>query len=722
MGPLLLAVIGLIATSAAAIALEISVMHKVQCVELTFGRDITPDVMKAVVDRLAGLHRGARVALDVVADHDGIHHLLRSDEATIDTLRASLRALIPTLRLAPVPPGMTPEARFTYGRSLQLRGRLGVIREDLPVETATALLAAMQPLGKGERLLLRWVIRSARPLAVPANGQSAVESEERRRVRAKNQSGIIRARGIIAVHTGHPQRAAHLLARVNSVLRARATAYGRLTSVPRWRVQLAWDLEKRTFLLMDRYSSAEFAPLLAWPVAAPVLPGLQLGTSPQRIPSASIPSKGGLVLGTATWPGLQRPIVQPITGALSHSLYAGPTGVGKSTLITNLVVDQMQSGRAVCLLDGKGDTVSAVLERVPQGRERDVVVLDCAETGSQPGIRLFGDGEPELAADVVLGVLSDLFKDNWGVLSERYLRAALVAVSHDPHGTLAEVPYVYSDAGYRRKLVGQLQDSVAKATLLGLEEMSAADRQHQLSSSFNKLSTLLGRPIIRTVLGQAEPKLDFSAALSQRKIVLISINPMRVGAAASRLVGAIVVYALFQAVQKRIALPAAKRHPVLVFVDEPKALGDLPIPLDALLEQARGLGVGIGLAPQGVTQLPKSIRDAALTNVGTRVVFRQNADDAQLLARDLAGVSADDLGELGPFEAVARIALSAGNIAPPVTIKTAPVAPPTSDAAVIRSAASERWGRSLEEVDEALNKRHNTTTEQVPVGRRRRQT
>jgi hypothetical protein len=199
---------GVFTTGAAVVALELSLMHRVQSVEMTFGRDITPDIMKAVVDRLAGLHQGARVALDVIADADGVHHLLRSDQATIDTLRASLRALIPTLRLTPAPAGMSPEATFIYGRTIQLRGRLGVIREDLPTETAGALLAALQPLGKDERILLRWVVRSSRPVTVPSNGQANIESEERRRIRDKNQSGVVRARGVIAVQSGHPDRAA----------------------------------------------------------------------------------------------------------------------------------------------------------------------------------------------------------------------------------------------------------------------------------------------------------------------------------------------------------------------------------------------------------------------------------------------------------------------------------------------------------------------------------
>jgi hypothetical protein len=472
---------------------------------------------------------------------------------------------------------------------------------------------------------------------------------------------------------------------------------------------------------MDRYASGELAGLLAWPVNAPVLPGVALGTSPQLMPSSRLPNRGR-VLGTATWPGSERPIAQPLVGALSHSLVAGPTGVGKSTLITNQIASDVAAGRGVVLIDGKGDTAQAILERIPANRLGDVIVLDTAQPGPQPGIQLFGSTEPELAADVVLGVLADLFKDSWGPLSERYLRAGLVAVAHDPDGTLADVPYVYSDPAYRRKLVAQLHDPLARATFAAFEEMSAGERQHQLAASFNKLGTLLGRPIIRTVLGQPQPKLDFYRVLRGQHIVIVSLNPMRVGSPAARLIGAVTLFALFQAVQGRIAVPETKRRPFLVYIDEPKALGDLPMPLDSLLEQARGLGVGVTLAPQSIAQLPKSVREAALTNVATRIVFRQDADDARLLARDLRGITPEELGDLGAYEAVARIGLGPGDLAAPVTIKTTQRGKPLSDPVQLRKASSERWGVSLKDVDYALAEKHRPAAKSAPVGRKRRTT
>jgi hypothetical protein len=705
-----------VAATLAAIVWRERLGREWQTVRLQFGRDVTDESVVAVVECLAGLPSDRTVVLDVEAGHDGVSHYLSSDRATLDGLRGSLRALLPSLRLVA---DKERPVRFTSGRVLRLRGRLGVLRSDGIPETSAGLLAAMQPLGKSERMLLRWWVRPGRAVMVPhVERGKPLDAETLRLLRAKNARGIVRACGLIAVRTGNRKRAWHLQARTLSVLRTRLTPYGQVRSAARAERLLARLLDRRHLWFGDRYSASELAGLLAWPVDAPVLPGVTLGTSPLFMPSPRLPQRG-CVLGTATWPGAERTVAQPLRGALSHTLIAGPTGVGKSTLLTNLVTGDLTAGRGVLLIDGKGDTAEAVLARVPVERRGDVIVLDCAFGGPQPGFKPFGSGEPELAADVLLGVMSDLFRDSWGPLSERYLRAGLLAVAHDRSGTLTDVPFVFSDPAYRRRLVGRLRDPLTRATFAAFESMSAGERAHQLAAPLNKLGTLLSRPVVRTVLGQVQPRLDFARVLRERQVVIVSLAPARVGAPAARLIGALTVFALFQAMQARTALPEAARTPFFVYVDEPRALGDLPMPLDALLEQARGLGVGVTLAPQSMSQLPKAVREAALTNAATRIVFRQHADDAHLLARDLPGVSAEELGDLAAFEAVARVGLGPGDVAPLVSLKTPPLGPVVSDPKALREASAQRYGVSLDEVDEALMARHQAEAG-APVGRRRR--
>ena len=358
-----------------------------------------------------------------------------------------------------------------------------------------------------------------------------------------------------------------------------------------------------------------------------------------------------------------------------------------------------------------------------------MIVLDPAAGGPVPGLRVFAHGDdPELAADVVLGVLRDLFRDHWGVRSDQWLRAGLVTLGHDPAATLGDLPFLFSDDSYRRRLVGKLDDPMLSATWAAFEAMSPGERANQLGAPLTKLSELLGRRVLRSVLSQPSATLDMRQVLRDGRIVIVSLNPGRLGSPAARLLGALVMHALFSAVQARTTINPGRRTPFMAYVDEPKVLGDVPVPLDSMFELARGMGVGLTISAQTVSQLSDHVRTAALTNAASLVAFRQTADDANLLARDLSGVNAEQLQNLGRFEIVARIGLRAGEIAAPATAHTLPASAPVSDPALVRSASAERYGRDPAEVDRALAGRHGhgplpTTagdSVQGPLGRLRR--
>jgi hypothetical protein len=153
------------------------------------------------------------------------------------------------------------------------------------------------------------------------------------------------------------------------------------------------------------------------------------------------------------------------------------------------------------------------------------------------------------------------------------------------------------------------------------------------------------------------------------------------------------LHSLFSAVQARAAIRPAGRKPFFAYVDEPTALGDIPVPLDSLFETARGMGVGLTLATQSVSQLPRHVARAALTNSSTLLAFRQTADDAALLARHLPGITADGLQHLGALEAIARIGLAPGQTTAPCSLRTLTPPPLTSNPTAIRHASAQRYGK-----------------------------
>jgi energy-coupling factor transporter ATP-binding protein EcfA2 len=703
-----------------------------QAIELRFGTDLTQSVVDALLAALAGLPQTSVVRFETLATVDGIRHILRSDQATLDTVSGQLRALAPSTRIEPAP--ATTAIGWRMGARLSWSPHHPLLRVDATTETATGVLAGLN-VAPGEALLLQVALRPGRPAPLPsAQSEGAgpglfapprIAPHVLNGLRAKNGGPLVRCRVLLAVACGHPGRGAHLLGRVVSVFRARRGPHGHLV-VRRLSARGVEDMLRSSRRGGgDLLSPSELAGLVAWPIGAPQIHGLVLGTSPLLPPDRRVPESGRL-LGVSTWPATRgRALAQPLVGALSHTLICGPTGSGKSSLAANLIGADIKEGRGCLVLDGKGDLVADLLTNIPPDRAEDVIVLDPAGGGSVPGLRVFGHGsDPELAADLVLGVLREIFRDSWGVRSDQWLRAGLVTLAHDRSATLGDLPYIFTDDAYRQRLVGRIEDPLLLATWAAFEAMKPAERSNQLGAPLNKLTELLGRRVLRTVLSQARPALDMREAIRRNRIVLVSLSPGQLGTPAARLLGALVAHTLFSAVQARAAERPGRRKPFLAYIDEPKVLGDIPVPLDGLFELARGMGVGLTLTAQSLTQLPRPVRSAALTNAGTLVAFRQTADDAELLARELPGTTAEGLQHLGPFEMICRIGLGPGEVAAPTSGRTLPPPPVTSNPIAIRLASAERYGADPKIVDRELAQRHarpDATAADGPVGRRRRE-
>jgi hypothetical protein len=706
---------------------------------LRFGTDVTADAVRALLSGLSGLPRHATVTLEVAADAAGISHRLHGPKAALELVRSQLGGVLPGVRFDPLPTDEPDEAdKPTTAVALRWAGLHPVLQTDQPAETAAALLAAFSGLQNGERLSLCWVLSPSPRPVLPRTDQSGAgqasglgrfldrqpSPEHLRALRQKHAGPLLKGRAVLRAQARSAPRSRQLVEGVVATLRARQSSWGRLT-VRSCRPATVQQLSRGWFLT-SRFSPEELLGLVAWPIASPRIPGLSLASAPRLMPAVHLPHVGR-VYARSDWPGLEdRPLAQPVIGGLSHALVAGPTGSGKSHLLASLVVQDLDAGRGCLVVDGKGDLARDVLARVPASRRDDIIVLDPSADLPLPGLRVFMPGsDPELVADLMLGIFRELFADSWGVRSEQWLRAGLVTLAHDEHATLADLPRLFSDEHYRAKLTGRLHDPLLEDTWAAFAAMSERERAHQLGAPLGKVGELIGRRVVRAVLAQPEPQLDFTDVLRSGKVVVVSLAAGRIGSPAARLIGALVIHALFQAVQARAALAPSRRRPFFAYVDEPRVLADLPVPLDSLFELARSLGVGLTLGTQSLAQLPKSLTRAALTNAATIVAFRQAADDAVLLARELHDITADELQGLGRFEIALRLGLGPGDSAPVATGVTVPLPEPTGDPRTIRRASAARYGVPLTVVDARLRRRFARSPERAgapnaPVGRLRR--
>jgi len=284
-----------------------------------------------------------------------------------------------------------------------------------------------------------------------------------------------------------------------------------------------------------------------------------------QAPDSETP-RDGRVMAISNYPSTAgRPLATSVKDGQSHLFLLGPTGSGKSTVILNLVVQDMEAGRGCIVVDPKSDLIEEIVRRVPAHRAEDVVILDPTDDDRPVGINLLaGNGDaPDLVAEQVLGTFHRLYASSWGPRTDDILRAALLTLVGVPGMTLAEVPLLLTDAAFRRTVVGHIDDPIGLGPFWSaFDALSDAERAQQTGPVLNKLRSVLVRPRLRNVLGQAQPLLDFDDVLSSGKILLVPLAKGLLGEDAAALVGSLLIARLWQAVQRRAGLPPNSRRPV----------------------------------------------------------------------------------------------------------------------------------------------------------------
>ena len=625
--------------------------------QLHWPRPLDPDRVTGLLRQWAADQRSPRLVLEVRSTTEGITHLIGVPADVSQPVSRTIRELIPGALLTEPTVERVPvnvAARFKAST------RHRPLRSADPVAVVRANRAALMQVRDGEQAVVQILLGPGRiPPAVPTRSPSSivmpwwqvawmgnggtVDSEKRTALREKvSDHGF--ACGIrLGVVSDNPKRRRALLLGLLAATRTSEAAGIQLHLADERPRRL--DAASKPCRWPLRLNVAELAALSCWPVGDSDLPG-QVPAHPKLLPPAAGTTGKGRTVARTTAPGVDALLRVSADSARHHVHLVGPTGVGKSVMLGRLIEDDIRAGRAVVVVEPKGDLVDDVLARIPAKRRDDVVVLDASD--DQPvGLNPLATAgrRPEVVADTVLSVFRHLYGDAIGPRSGDILYAATLTLARRSEASLVMLPPLLTNPGFRRTVTAGIDDPIALGPFwAAYNAWSDAERTQAIAPLMNKLRPFLFRPGVRAVVGQQRPRFSLRQVFTERKILLVPLREGVLGSEAAGLLGSLVVAELWAATQERATIPAAKRHPVMVYIDEVQNYLHLPTDLGDALAQARGYGVGFHLAHQYLAQLSPAMqiwRRATIRALGDTAVRGALGPSCECLAAREPGLVLD---------------------------------------------------------------------------------
>lgn len=389
-----------------------------------------------------------------------------------------------------------------------------------------------------------------------------------------------------------------------------------------------------------------------------------------------------------------------------HLYLIGKTGMGKTALEKNLVIQDIQSGRGVGFIDPHGETAESLLDFVPSNRVNDVVYFNPGDTEFPIAFNVMEHVDPSqrhLVASGLMGVFKKMWPDVWSARMEYILHNAILALLEYPGSTLLGINRLLADAEYRKKVVDKVADPVIKS--FWNKEFARYSERYEVEATAaiqNKIGQLISAPLIRNIVGQVKTSIDMRKIMDEGKILIVNLSKGRIGEDVSQLLGSLIITKLQLAAMSRVEIPEENRRDFFLVVDEFQNFAT--ISFMNILSEARKYRLDLTLAHQYITQMSEEVRDAVFGNVGTLISFRVGAEDAEFLEKEFTPeFTEEDLVNLDHFHIYLRLMIN-GLTGRPFSAKTLfPLkAPVQSYRDKIIKISRERYGTKKEEIEEKI--------------------
>lgn len=439
--------------------------------------------------------------------------------------------------------------------------------------------------------------------------------------------------------------------------------------------------------------------------SAPALKQAKAGAAPAP---AGLPN-AGLLLGVNRVRGDDTKIYMAPDDRLRHFYTIGQTGTGKTTLLKNMIAQDISAGDGVCFIDPHGVDIQDVLAMIPPNRYEDLIYFDPSNTARPMGLNMleYDARFPEQKTFVVnemLSIFDKLFdmKTAGGPMFEQYFRNAVLLTIENPTGgsTLLDVSRVLASKEFREQKLSQCQNPVVNQFWKEVAEKAGgeASLQNIVPYIVSKFDNFLSNEIMRPIIAQEHSSFKFREIMDNRKILLVNLAKGRLGDLNANLIGLILVGKILMAALSRVDSFGKDMPPFYLYIDE---FQNVTTPsISSILSEARKYRLALIIAHQFIKQLDEKIKDAVFGNVGSMAMFRVGAEDAEFLAKQLEPVFTEqDLINLDNRNAYLKLLVS-GRPVRPFSLETLPPAEARREhIEKLKELSSLKFGRAREEVE-----------------------
>jgi len=321
-----------------------------------------------------------------------------------------------------------------------------------------------------------------------------------------------------------------------------------------------------------------------------------------------------------------------------HVYVVGKTGMGKTAMIENMAIQDIQQGRGVGFVDPHGEAAEELLDFIPSNRINDVIYINPADLNFPIAFNVMesvGLEYRHLVAGGLMGVFKKIWPDVWSARMEYILNNSILALLEYPGSTLLGINRMLSDIDFRSKVVEKITDPVVKS--FWINEYARYTQRYEIEATAaiqNKVGQFISAPLIRNIIGQVKSSIDMRKIMDERKILIMNLSKGKIGEDNSTLLGALLITKLQLAAMSRVDIPEKDRQDFFLYVDEFQNFATESFA--NILSEARKYRLSLILAHQYIAQMEEEVRDAVFGNIGTLIAFRVGAEDAEFLEKELS--------------------------------------------------------------------------------------